>query len=299
MSPKDNPNLASPALEAAYTDFLLSRQSMNCTSTTLFFYNHTAGVFLSWLEKRGISEPPQITALHVRQYITELADRDLKDTTLHAHARAIRTLLRFWHGESYVPQRIKFDMPRLEKKRLPVLTVEQLQIIIKSCNVRDRAIVLFMVDSGLRRAEVIRLNWGDVNIASGAVQVRQGKGKKDRTAVVGAKTRRALLAYRRMLKDVSDNASLFQTQAGARFVSNGLIQIFNRIKKRTGIYVTPHALRRTFVVLSLRNGMDVLHLQALLGHSSLDMVFHYAQMVDDDLLQAHRKASPVDNLKNE
>ena len=207
MSPKDNPNLASPALQAAYTDFMLSRQSMNCAPTTLFFYNHTAGVFLSWLEQCGISEPTQITALHVRQYISGLADRGLKDTTLHAHARAIRTLLLFWHEESYIPERIKFEMPRLEKKRLPVLTVEQLQIIIKSCNVRDRAIVLFMVDSGLRRAEVIRLNWGDVNIASGAVQVRQGKGKKDRTAVVGAKTRRALLAYRRTLKYVSEKCA--------------------------------------------------------------------------------------------
>jgi integrase/recombinase XerD len=42
--------------------------------------------------------------------------------------------------------------------------------------------------------------------------------------------------------------------------------------------------------------MDVLHLQALLGHSSLDMVQHYAQMIDDDLLQAHRQYSPIDNL---
>ena len=92
------------------------------------------------------------------------------------------------------------------------------------------------------------------------------------------------------------SAPLFQTQTSARFVSDGLVQVFNRLKKRTGIYVTPHVLRRTFVVLSLRNGIDVLHLQALLGHTSLDMVLHYAQMVDEDLLQAHRKASPVDNL---
>lgn len=73
--------------------------------------------------------------------------------------------------------------------------------------------------------------------------------------------------------------------------------IFRRISHRTGIRVTPHALRWTFVILSLRNGMDVLHLQAMLGHASLDMVFHYAQMMDEDILQAHRQYSPVDNLK--
>lgn len=44
--------------------------------------------------------------------------------------------------------------------------------------------------------------------------------------------------------------------------------------------------------------MDVLHLQAMLGHASTEMVAHYAQMVDEDLLQAHKKFSPVDNLKS-
>jgi integrase/recombinase XerD len=43
--------------------------------------------------------------------------------------------------------------------------------------------------------------------------------------------------------------------------------------------------------------MDVLHLQAMLGHASLDMVRHYARMVDDDILQAHEAYSPVDNIK--
>ncbi len=89
---------------------------------------------------------------------------------------------------------------------------------------------------------------------------------------------------------------MFQTQEGGRFTGDGFAQIFKRLTERIGIYVSPHALRRTFVIMSLRNGMDVLHLQAMLGHSSLDMVYHYAQMVDEDLLQAHRQYSPIDNL---
>jgi integrase/recombinase XerD len=72
--------------------------------------------------------------------------------------------------------------------------------------------------------------------------------------------------------------------------------MLRRLSIRTGIHVTAHALRRTFVILSLRNGMDVLHLQALGGWSSLEMVQHYAQMVEEDLLQAHKNHSPIDNL---
>ena len=188
-------------------------------------------------------------------------------------------------------------MPRIEKKRLPCLTAEQLNTVISACkSQRNKALVLFMVDSGLRRAEIIALNWDDVDITSGLVRVKRGKSGKARSAVIGANTRRALLAYRRTLESPTDNTPLFISRSGGRFTGTGVLLIFRWPTKTTGIHITPHALRRTFVILSLRAGMDVLHLQAMLGHASLDMVQHYAQMVDDDLLQAHKAHSPIDNL---
>lgn len=286
--------LASIALHDAYTDFVLSRQAMNCSPFTLRFYRFTAGAFVTWISNQGLTGPEQVTARYVRQYLAMLADRGLQDTTLHDYARAIRTLLRFWHAENYLPAPVGFEMPKLAKKRLPVLTAEQLRQIVAACNVRDKAIVLFMADSGLRRAEVIALNWGDVDMQTGLVQVRRGKGGKARSAVIGATVRRALLAYRRTLVD--REGVLFQTDEGTRLAGLGMLAIFRRLSKRTGINVTPHAMRRTFTILSLRAGMDPLHLQALGGWASLTMVAHYAQMEDVDLLQAHAKYSPVDRL---
>jgi integrase len=87
-----------------------------------------------------------------------------------------------------------------------------------------------------------------------------------------------------------------QHHYGIHFTGTGFLIIFRRLSKRTGIHVTPHALRRTFVILSLRAGMDVLHLQAMLGQSSLGIMQHYAQMIDEDLLQSHKAHSPIDNL---
>lgn len=132
---------------------------------------------------------------------------------------------------------------------------------------------------------------------SGLVIVRQGKGKKDRSAVIGAKVRRALLAYRRTRSTIVDNTPLFQTKTGARFTPGTFIRIFTRLTKATGIHVTAHALRRTFAILSLRAGMSPLRLQNLGGWASLDMVEHYTQMADDDLLKAHRQFSPVVRLR--
>src|SRR5689334_22612825 len=116
---------------------------------------------------------------------------------------------------------------------------------------------------------------------TGLVTVRRGKGGKARSAVIGATTRRALLAYRRTLQGLANDSPLFQTYMRDRFTGGGLLNFFRRLSARTGIHVTAHALRRTFVILSLRAGMGELHLQAMLGHTTLEMVGHYAQMVDE------------------
>jgi integrase len=115
----------------------------------------------------GATSPPDVTARHVREYLAELAATGKSDNTVHDHARAIRTLLRFWHAEGYVSELVTFAMPKVAKKRLPVLDPGQLQTVLGACNVRDRAIVLLMADSGLRRSEVTALDWADVDFPTG------------------------------------------------------------------------------------------------------------------------------------
>jgi len=288
--------LYSVALTDAWTDFILSRQAKLCTGGTVKFYQYTAGAFVKWLERQGVTDPEQVSARLVRAYLSELAGRGLKDTTLSGRARAIRVLLRFWHAENYIPQPIRFDIPKVDKKRLPSLDADSLARVLDACDVRERALVMLMADTGLRRAETIALNWVDVDIQSGLVRVKRGKGGKARSVVVGATTRWALLAYRRTLAAHDDTDPVFQTKDGGRFAGRGLLQVFERLSKKAGVYVRPHAMRRTFAILSLRAGMSPLHLQALGGWADLTMVKHYAQMVDDDLLQAHKQSSPIDHL---
>jgi site-specific recombinase XerD len=244
-----------------------------------------------------VTSPQEITARHVRKYLAQLVGTGKSDTTVHDHARTIKTLLRFWHAEGYLAAPIIFAMPRLLKKRLPVLTADQLkQVLSSGLSSRDSALIMFIADSGLRRAEVCALNWEDIDIASGLLCVRRGKGGKTLAAVIGAGTRRALLAYRRTVKSQEGASPVFLARSGTRLTPAAVMLLFQRLSQRTGIHLTAHALRRTFVILSLRGGMDVLHLQALLGHSSLEMVRPYAQMIDDDLLQDHHAHSPIDNL---
>lgn len=285
---------ASISLEEAYTDFILSREAMLCRPRTIQFYTFTLGKFMDWLEG-SVIWADEISPRHVRMYLSALAQRELTDTYIHSHARVIRTFVRFLHSEGYHPDEVKFQMPAISKKRLPVLSADELRQVISVCkNPRDLVLVLLMADTGIRRAELCALNWADVDIPKGLIAIREGKGGKFRTVMAGVKTRRALLKYRRLVAS-EPSAPVIQTQSGGRITHAGMRSMLLRIGKRAGIHLSPHMLRRTFATLSLRAGMNPLHLQGLLGHSSLEMTNHYVQMLDDDLQVAHRAFGPVDN----
>jgi integrase/recombinase XerD len=282
-------------LDDAYLDCRLSRKAILCTESTLEFYKYTVGKFIEWLE---ISSLNDLKVRRIRAYLASLSERGLKDSSIHGHARAIRTFSKFLYAEGYIEDQIRFKMPAIRNKEKPFLSADEVETIIESCERRrDRAIILFIVDTGIRRSEVCSLSWGDVDLETGVIGLDNGKGRKARSLVLGINSRRALLSYRREV-DHDDDDPLFQTIYGTRLKPLGLRSLMDRISKRTGIHITPHALRRTFATLSLRAGMNLLHLQATLGHSSLDMTRRYVQMLDEDLIEAHRQDGPIDTIVN-
>jgi integrase/recombinase XerD len=283
-------------LYEAFTDFMLSRQAMYCSPRTLAWYKFTLGKVMEWFGENGITCPGDIHTFHIRSFLAELVMRGLSDSYINGYARAIRTLLRFFFVEEYMSVPVTFPMPLIARKRLLVLSADDVNKLLAACRTpRDKALIMLMVDTGLRRGELCNLNWGDVDIAGGLVRVEKGKGGKARSVVIGIATRRTLLKYRRTPLPKMDQP-LFQTRAGDRLSYNGLRSILLRVGKLAGIKVTPHALRRTFATLSLRAGMNLLHLQGLLGHSTLEMTRSYVQMVDEDLVEAHKLHGPMDNI---
>ncbi len=127
-------NLAGVAITDADTDFVLSRQAMRATPSTLAFYGYTLGGFLSWLEGQGITTPADVEARQVRAFLVTIEGESA--STVNAFARAIRTILRFWHPEGYIPAAVRFAMPKIEQKRLPSLTAEHWGIAARRAALR-------------------------------------------------------------------------------------------------------------------------------------------------------------------
>lgn len=117
---------------------------------------------------------------------------------VHGTARALCAILNFCVRDEIIKISPfdKVKMPRVDDKILPALTKIEITRLLRACqNNRDKAVVLFLLDSGVRAQECCNLDVGSLDIISGAVSVEQGKWQKDRTVHVGAKTRKAVKRF--------------------------------------------------------------------------------------------------------
>ncbi len=162
---------------------------------------------------------------------------------------------------------------------------------------RDRAILLALVDTGVRSSELCNLKVGDFDVTRDQLRIRQGKGAKDRFVYVGAVTSKAIwkyLAGRKPAAKAPD--ALFATRTGTHMDRNALDNLIEACAKRAGVeHAYPHGFRHTFAITFLRNGGSSPELQALLGHEKLNTVNIYVRLAQVDLQEAKKRASPADN----
>jgi len=131
-------------------------------------------------------------------------------------------------------------------------------------------------------------------LRTGAVHVIHGKGGKDRTAYLGGKSRLALIRYLRE-RDAMPRDPLWLAAGGTGLTYYGLAQLLRRLGARAKVQnCHPHTFRRTFALWSLRAGMSVYHLQAIMGHNDMETLRRYLALVESDAADAHRKYGAVD-----
>lgn len=160
---------------------------------------------------------------------------------------------------------------------------------------RDRAIIAVLLDTGVRAAELCNLQIKD--LTDNRLHVRQGKGNKDRFVYMGKGTEKHLWRY---LKGRESKATdpLFITNSGRPMDKRNLLRMITAAAKRSGVkHAFVHKFRHTFAINFLRNGGNLLELQAMLGHEKLETVKIYAKLAGNDIDQAIKRASPVDKFR--
>lgn len=307
-------------LSLAIEGFLMFRASTGSMATVRDYRN----TLTKWLNHIGDVDTAEIAADHVRRFLYHLRiEEELAPKTVQNAWIGLSAFFTWLEGEMDIPhviRRYKIKMPAAGKREIVPLSKRDVQALLLACErtavwrsdkrapasmqrstrLRDRAIVLLLLDCGIRASECCDLLVGDVDFKTGATQVRSGKGCKGRTVFLGNVARDALWRYvSKRKREAKPDDPLFETSRGQALDRSALRKMLLAAGKRAEVVepVTPHRLRHTFAITYLRNGGDVYTLQRLLGHSTMEMVRRYLALAQTDVADAHRRASPADNWR--
>ena len=290
-----------------------------------------------WIEYQGDIDVSQVSSKDLRNYMTYMRTeyvprRITGKNEKRLSGKTLRniwiTLASFFHwasDEFDIPNPMKkVPAPKFTDPPIEPLSQDDVEAILKVCTYcresqtndrrkftmrrptarRDRAIILTLLDTGLRATELCSLTVGDVDLKTGRIDVKHGvgggaKGSKGRVVFLGKAARRSLWRYLAERDDGEElDAPLFIGKHFRPINKDSLRQLITSLGKKAGVKKCyPHLFRHTFAITYLRAGGDVFTLQLLLGHSSLDMVRRYARIAEVDVAQAHRKASPADKWR--
>jgi site-specific recombinase XerD len=283
--------------------FLNDRKAQGFAPGTMRFYKIRLLMFADFCASKLITQITQITATDLREYMLRMEEEGHNPGGRHQGYRAIKTFLYWWEREvepeGWSNPIRKVKPPKLSIEPLEPASLEEIKAMIETCDktfygLRDKAVLLGLLDSGSRANEFLSIKLKDYNQFSGEILIRHGKGGKSRTIFFGKITRRAVRAYLNSRSDFCD--ALWITGGGEQLTYFGLREIVRRRAKRAKIN-TPslHSFRRAFAINMLRAGVDVFSLQKLMGHADLQVLRRYLAQTTEDIAQAHRIGSPVDN----
>ena len=157
---------------------------------------------------------------------------------------------------------------------------------------RDLAIVAIMVYAGLRRGEVLRLDLKHVKLSSRTIHIERSKGRdggKSRTAYMPQQLATILREYERERAQAgygATSAYFLAERTGERLAEGAIRRLFSTIRSKTGIRVSPHMLRHTFVTLLRQAGVEDRLTMDLAGHATLAMTQRYSAVFSGEHLAA-------------
>ena len=295
-----------------YDLFILEQQYRNNTVITIDWYKVQLREFFRWLSS---DDPAELTLINFKKYgvyLRSLGKRDggkLSSSSIHGSLRAVKSFYNFCIDEEYLEDFSRhLKLPKIHKKEKLILDDSEIRQLMNcfdksdnNINLRNKCFVALMLDSGLRRGEVLLLNLGDVDFRNKTLLVR-GKGCKQRIVPLGSMSCGLLEEYYSLRRSqfAQPTEPFFVDRFRNRCSDNLIKQVFQDLKQSSGIErLHPHLLRHTFATYYLADGGDLETLRLILGHSDIQTTQTYLHLAFNLKLARSRHNSHLDRLSNE
>jgi len=245
--------------------------------------------------------PQEIDHLVIRSFLARLHVRGIKKSSAARKLAALRTFFRYLCREGVLdrnPARALLS-PKTERRIPGHFDEGQMARFLDvpgdtPAALRNRAILELFYATGIRCAELVGLDLGEVDLTARTVRVL-GKGRKERIVPFGrpaGEALRAYLAHRHQLAPKSE--AMFANHRGGRLTDRSVREI---VKSRLRALAweqkaSPHTLRHSFATHLLERGADLRAIQELLGHSSLSTTQRYTHVNARHIMEIYSKAHP-------
>lgn len=240
----------------------------------------------------------------IRSYLGTMMRHGMSSRSVGRKLASLRSFYNYLHRRDIIESNPTAGLttPKIEKRLPAFLREEEIVAAMDSIpdetllDLRDKAVLELFYGTGIRLAELVHLDVGDLDFESRSLRVL-GKGNKERILPLGKKLIATLLAYldKRKSDDSQESATpLFINKDGKRMSRRGVqLRVNKRLrdvseKKK----LSPHVLRHTFATHLLDRGADLEAVKELLGHSSLSTTQVYTHLTMDHLKKVYRRSHP-------
>ncbi len=254
-----------------------------------------------FLLSSDISDLSLISTRILRQYIYSAKEsRNLASSSTSKLIAIIKSFFNYLEEDEIIiknPSR-KIKVPKKINKIPTVMSKHEVDLIIRSVDfaplryrkntVRDRLILTLLYYTGIRRNELLKLNWDDLNLSKSTLIVRSGKGNKDRLIPIHSTLSKLLDKYLEERLPLIDNA-LIVGERGRRMCKCCFVDILNRYLEISGLKkkgYSAHSFRHSFASHLIESGVDLFKVQKLLGHASLETTKVYINFNSTQMAKA-------------
>jgi integrase len=253
------------------------------------------GRYVNYLKvSLGFKEPRSIAHLDLDRLRIGLA-KTLKPQTVKHVLALLNRIINFGADKGICPGlSFKIELPKVNNLKTEDLSPDQLTTLLEAIeqdpNVQAANFMKMVLFTGMRRGELFKLQWQDVDFDRGFIHIRDPKGGKDQKIPLNAAARQLLLDHPR-----TDSPFVFPGRGGRQRVD--INKQVNRIKRQVGLpkdFRPLHGLRHTYASMLASSGqVDLYTLQKLLTHKSAAMTQRYAHLRDEVLRRASDLAGDI------
>lgn len=233
----------------------------------------------------------EMTSYDIRVFLAYDKQRGVSNRSLENTRMYVSAFFQWMTKEEIVPKNIVMSVSKIKytKEIKTAFSDVEIDVLRGACkSIKERALIEFLLSTGIRVDELSQMNRDDVDMASMKVHVLHGKGAKERVAYINNIGRKHLVTY---LQSRDNNLlPLFLNYRHERLNTNGIRSILKTIAERANIdNVHPHRFRRTLATQLASRGMPVQEIQRILGHSSVSTTMQYIEISDESVKSSYIK----------